>query len=133
MIVTDSTGRSGGRSGSHVLEVASADPGAVTHASLCGRVDDDRADALAHEVIDIVFALPTTDVELDLRNVDELCPAGVDTIRNAHLALEDQGAHLTVLCGPDLEQRLRRTGASVKRVRSGESATRKLAGRGDTG
>jgi len=69
-------------------------------------LDDEAAERLAHEVIDLVFAQPPHDVVLDLTGVEEICPRATDTLRRAHLALADHEARLILQCPTEIEQQL---------------------------
>ncbi len=75
-------------------------------ATVSGRLDRSTADAFADGVVEMVFALPPRDLVLDLRAVEEIGEEGANAICCAHLALDDQGAHLVVLCSPAVEPTL---------------------------
>ncbi|MFV2039238.1 MAG: STAS domain-containing protein [Acidimicrobiales bacterium] len=113
---TNSKSGSMARPGIQVVWVSDADPETPASAeadtappitaAVSGVLDDTTADAFAEEVIDLVFAIPPRDVVLDLRDVVEIGQAGVAAIRCAHLALDDQGARLVLLCPQCLEPAL---------------------------
>jgi len=86
-------------------------------AAVSGVLDGTTADAFADEVIDLVFAIPPRDVVLDLRDVVEIGQAGVAAIRCAHLALDDQGARLVVLCPQCLEPALHDADLELEMIR----------------
>lgn len=63
-------------------------------AAVSGVLDDATAPLLRDRIMELVFALPAEDVVLDLRDVTTITPEGVRAIRDAMLALDDQGAEL---------------------------------------
>ncbi len=71
-----------------------AAPAGARVATVCGPLDEQTAPVLRDRIMELVFALPVEDLVLDLRDVTSITPAGVRVIRDARLALDDQGAEL---------------------------------------
>lgn len=79
------------------------------HVWLCGSLSADTVAAFDDAVVDVVFGCPAPNVVVDLRHLTSLDPDGIDALRRMHLALDDQGGHLVMICSEWETPDLRRT------------------------
>lgn len=91
------------------IDVASAPDGCRAQVWLCGSLGADTVPAFDDAVVDLVFGCPAPEVVMDLRHLTSLDAEGIDALRRMHLALDDQGGHLVMICSDWEAPDLRRT------------------------